>query len=252
MVNYPEVYHRDYRQDLLVKLPEEEVLHQEEVSTWEKCQRIAIAALPLFSLFKPLRIPLTFTMSCIRTLTHSEKTIKNFSKQKFCKASFHFFHMTLAVATIGLVFFHPILAFLTAATSDFIINARNCMKNFESGDFGRALKNLAFMTLTLLLITSFFHGAFGITLICIFLQIMIDLYQAADHFIQENYVEGACQMLLSLGHGYNGSIALGAPLPALESFASKCAEKIENSALYQTTYAQIHSRIGNWTISANT
>lgn len=189
MINYPITYHRDFRHDFPPA--------NQEVGTVALCQRVALAALPLLSMHRSFRGPLSLGMSCMRTITHVSQMLENFKKGDIQEGAFHLLHASLATSAVALFFFNPILCFLTSSVSDFIINFRTCVEKLQEGNYQAALEALAFMSLDLLFLGSFCYGSIEITVACMIMQILLDLHQSAQHFKKGNYLEGMCQTLLA-------------------------------------------------------
>jgi hypothetical protein len=96
MINHPVTFHRNYNNDF----PDSR--EKQPKSIYERCQSIAIAALPLLALYRPLRGPLTAGLSCIRMATHAQQMVAHFKQGHFNETAFHFLHTTLAIGTLAL------------------------------------------------------------------------------------------------------------------------------------------------------
>jgi hypothetical protein len=193
MINFPVTFHRDFRNDLLA-------LNQPPESLSEKCQRVALATLPLLSMCRLLRGPLSLGMSCMRAVTHIKQTVGHYHQRNKLETAFHFLHANLATASMGLFFFNPVLCFLTSSFSDFIIHSCSLVEEAKAGHFLAAAESLAFMTLDFLFVASFCYGAIETTVACMLLQIAVGCYLFSRHFQKGNYLEGVCQAVLTGSH----------------------------------------------------
>ncbi len=188
MINFPVAYNRDFRNDFPLQLPG---------NLSEKCQKAVLATLPLLSLCRPLRGPLSLGMGLFRSMTHIKQTIDFYSQGNTIETAFHSLHAGLATASIGLFFFNPVLCFLTSSLSDFLIHSRSFFQETKEGHFLAAAESLGLMILDLLFIASFCYGTIEITIACMLLQIGVGCYPSLRHFQKGNYLEGACQMALT-------------------------------------------------------
>lgn len=195
MINFPVTYQRDFRNDF-------PPLGQPPESLFEKCQRVAVATLPLLSISRILRGPLSFGMSCIRSITHIKQTIEFYCQGNLLETAFYFLHANLAVASVGLFFFNPVLCFLTSTVSDFITHSRSLIEETKAGNFLAATESLGFMILDFLFVASFCYGAIEITVACMLLQIALGCYLSSRHLQKGNYLEGICQAVLTGSHIY--------------------------------------------------
>lgn len=198
MINHPVTFHRDFRNDF----PSQNIGPTLSPGLWDKCQRYVLATLPLLSLHRPFRGPLSLGMSGLRSVVHISQMVENFKQENIKEGLFEFLQACLSTAAVGFFFFNPVFCFFFSSVSDFIINCRNCIEKIKSGNYQEAIECLAFMALDLLFITSFCYGFIEITVACMVLQIVLDFYMSAQHFKKGNYFEGACQMLLGGAHLY--------------------------------------------------
>src|SRR5579862_5241296 len=196
MINYPIIYHRNYQNDF----PSENRQSGEGLSLRDKSQKVALALLPLLSIHRPFRGPLSLGLSGLRSVTYIHQMIEDFKQGNIREGSFHLLHASLAVSAVVLFFFNPVLSFLSSSVSDVIINFRNFVENGKEGHYREMAEALAFMVLDLLFISSFCYGAIEITVACMILQIILDFYVSAEHFKKGDYLEGACQAILAGVH----------------------------------------------------
>ena len=194
MIEHPVVFHRDFHHDF-PPLEEEESFKQ-------RCQSVALAALPLLGLHRPFRGPLSVVMSGLRTVTHGYLMVEHLKRGNLKEGAFHLFHTALAVAAVVLFFLRPVYTFLFSSVSDFILNSRQLVESLRKEEYRAALEAFAFMSLDVLFIISFCYGLIEITVACMVLQIILDFYLAAKHFREGHTIEGVCQLILGGGHVY--------------------------------------------------
>jgi len=200
MINYPVTYHRDFRNDFPYLKTKPPITTNSPQGLWQKCQKCALAALPLLSLHRPFRGPLSCAMSSLRSVMHTTQMIENLKRGNIKESFFQFIHVSLATAAVGLFFFNPIFCFFFSSVSDLIINCRNLIESIKTLNAQEAIEALAFMALDLLFLISFCYGSIEITVACMILQIILDFYMSAEHFKKGNYFEAACQAILGGGH----------------------------------------------------
>ncbi len=196
MINFPAVFQRNFKNDFSPLDP------TRRGKFVEQAKRVALAVLPLFSLHKSCRGPLSLAMSGVRTVTHLSQMTEACSQREIKKFSFHFLHVALSTASVCLFFFNPVYCFLSSSVSDLLIAAQTCVQALQEGDHKKALKSLFHVSLNLLFLAAICYGAIEITVACMLVQIALDLYDSAKHFKVGNYLEGGCQLLLGAGRLY--------------------------------------------------
>jgi hypothetical protein len=129
-----------------------------------------------------------------------QETLEHLKRGNVEEGAFHLLHASLSTAAVGLFFFQPILCYLASSVSDLILNSRRFTEEVRAGNIQGALESLAFLTLDVLFIASFCYGAIEITVACMLLQILLDVYLSIGHFKKGEYFEGACQAILAGAH----------------------------------------------------
>lgn len=196
MINHPVTYQRDFQNDFSsANLPCTGDLS-------EKCQRVALAALPLLSLHRPFRGPLSLAMSGLRAVTHIAEMIQRLQREETSEACFALLHASLAASAVGLFFFNPVFSFLASSVSDLIVHCRSFIEHAREGDVLKILQDLAFMAADALFLASLCFGSIEITVACMVLQMALDFVLSAKHFINGNYLEGVCQATMAGAHFY--------------------------------------------------
>lgn len=193
MINYPVTYQRNFKNDF----PK---VQNETESLWERCKKYALAALPLFSLYRPFRGPLSLAMSSVRSVTHATQMIEDCKQGHWKEGSLHFLQSTLAIAAVAFFFFNPVYCFLISSVGDILTNLRNLVTSIQTKNIQGILETLAFLCLDILLIVSICYGAIEITVACMILQIALDMYGTASNVYQGNYFEAVCQCILGIFH----------------------------------------------------
>ncbi|NGX45394.1 MAG: hypothetical protein K940chlam2_00546, partial [Chlamydiae bacterium] len=110
MICTPIVYHREYLNDLQFGPLENE--------DWERCQNIAAKVFQILSFVEPLRGPISIGLGGMRAVSHINSFFALLCKKEFTEAFYHFGHVILSVATIGLAFFHAVQALIITSLSD--------------------------------------------------------------------------------------------------------------------------------------
>ncbi len=194
MINHPVTYHRDFRNDFppQTERPDEQLIR--------KCQKVAVATLPLLSLHRSLRAPISFGMSGVRSITHISQMTEHLQAGRINAGLYHFLHASLATSAVGFFFFNPTLSFLSSSVSDFIINSRSFIEQAYDGKIKEALEALAYTSMDLLFLASICYGAIEITVACMIMQVLLDLHNSAENFKQGDYLGGMCQTLLAVAH----------------------------------------------------
>ncbi|NGX37758.1 MAG: hypothetical protein K1000chlam2_00920 [Chlamydiae bacterium] len=140
IINHPVTFHRDFRNDFpLQKSPP-------DPGVWENCQRVALATMPLLSLHRSFRGPLSLGMSSLRSVTHFSQTVEHIQQGHLSEGSYHLLNASLATTAVGLFFFNPVYCFLSSSISDLIINARQLRENANLETLGFLMLDPSFVT----------------------------------------------------------------------------------------------------------
>jgi hypothetical protein len=187
MISHPIIYVRDFQND--VPRPVE-----------KPYARALLAALPLLALYRPLRNPLSCGMSLLRSATHFHESVQLFEKGKNREAIFQLVDTGLAVAAVGLFFFHPVLSLLATSSADMFIHLRTLFIAVREAQWEKGMETLAWLFLDALFIVSICHGSIEITVACMLLQIALDFYLLRGHFLKGDFLQGISQLILATVH----------------------------------------------------
>lgn len=177
MINYPVLFHRDFRQDFLPPQKKEE-------EGWQsKCQKVAQAILPFAGLHRPFRTPLSVGMSCLRAYTAESYLQKGY-----------------ALGNAAVYFLSPSLGFVFSSLNDLANNAGTLVKEARAGHIKEALEAFSFATTDALFIAAFAYGSIYLTTAAMIHQIALECYVTQKHFQNGHYFEGACQALMAGAH----------------------------------------------------
>ncbi len=190
-INYPILYQRDYSRDFPQPI--------KDATSWHWPQR-ATAALPLLSLHRSCRVPLSMALSGARVITQMAATLKAVKRKDMTQAVYQFFHSCLTTAAFGFLFFQPVLSYAVTSFSD-LINDMNELKTFASiGDGWGACNAFSKGMLDGLFLASILYGSIEIVAVCATIQIVLELYNSGKHFKNGDYFEGFCQGILAAAH----------------------------------------------------
>ena len=190
-VYYPILYQRDYSRDV------PQPIKDDKRCNWSQK---AIAALPLLALHRSCRMPLSMALSGARVITQMKATLKAVERKDITQAVYQFFHSCLTTASVGFLFFHPVLSYTVTSFSD-LINHMNELKDFVlMGDTWSACNVFSKGILDGLFLASILYGSIEITVLCANIQIILELYNSGKHFKNGDYIEGFCQGILAAAH----------------------------------------------------
>ncbi len=193
-INYPVLYQRDFSRDV----PESLIP--------QKWQQKAIAALPLLTLHRSCRVPLSMVLSGTRAVTQMQDVFKAAQRKDMTQAVYQFVHSCLNTAALGLLFFQPALSYTATSFSDLIHDVNALKTSASSRDGWGALNAFSKGALDGLFIASLLYGSIEIVVLCATLQILSGLYNTGKHLRNGEYFEGFCQGILALAHTKQAAI----------------------------------------------
>jgi len=193
-INYPTLYQRDFSRDIQPPL------------TSEKWQKKAIAALPLLTLYRPCRIPLSMALSGARVFTQMKDVVQAVQHKAIRQAAYPFFHALLSTAAFGLLFFQPVLSYTATSLSDLINHVDELKTSANTRNSWGALSAFSKGTLDGLFLASLLYGSIEIVMLLAALQILTELYHSVKHVRNGDYFEGFCQGILAAAHTKQASI----------------------------------------------
>jgi hypothetical protein len=179
-INYPFLYYRNYYRDFPAA---------SRISL--NLQKIITTSLPLLSLFRSCRVPLSVVLSGARIVTQTKATLKAVEENNRQEALYQGFHFCLTAAAFGLLFSRPALSYAVISSSDLLDHL------YKDGTFSSRLFKA---TLDGLFLASFLYGAIEITIACATLQIFSEFYASAKHWEKKDYFESLCQAILAIAH----------------------------------------------------
>jgi hypothetical protein len=192
----PIYYHREYKNDVAQE-PKEE-----SENTWVNiCQRIGFAALPFFSLYKPLSFPLSLGMGGLRTYTSVTQLFESIKSGDTKNIPFEMMQVSISViALAGTVFAHP-LGMLISTGNDLVIEVCHLVHNLQVGEYKKAAENCLGIINNALYLSLFLHGGLELSIASLATQILIGLYHSQAEFRNGHYIEGAGHLLMSMTRG---------------------------------------------------
>lgn len=176
MISHPIGYYRNYTHDF-------PALEANQFA--ERALSITRSALPLLTLHKPFRAPLSLTLGSLRTVAH----IQNFFTSKnAAEATFHLCQTTLSTAAVAYSYLLPSVGMLLTSTGDALENIRKLLIEKDT-------KAALYLTMDLLFIVSLSYATIETTIACMALHILLESHQAYHHFQEGKWVETCLRML---------------------------------------------------------
>lgn len=166
------VYHREYDHDV----PQQDHL----------ASRVAMAALPFFSLIPQLRFPLSLAMGSLRVWNHSDHLGRNIAQQA-----------QLVVAIIALaaaIFCHPI-GQIIVSMQDIILDVKFLITECATKE--EAIYTLFKIFNNLLYLALVTWGGLELSIVCLALQLVMNLIDSVKDFKQGRWIEGCAHLLMA-------------------------------------------------------
>lgn len=192
-ISEPTYYHREYKNDIDGKAG--------EPSWGQQCQRAATVALPFFSLYKPLSLPISLGMGALRTFSCSSQLLASIKQGNNKDIPYQLLQTSIAVmALAGTIFAHPAGMLITTG-HDLIIETVHLAGYLQRGEHGKALESCANIINNSLYLALFTHGGIELAIASFATQAMLGLYHSHGEFQKGNYLEATGHMLMAMIRG---------------------------------------------------
>ncbi len=190
----PIYYHREFTHDLGEPL--------KSPSWLDHGQRIAMAALPLLSQYKPLGFMISSTMGTVRLWTCAAQLIEHLREGKSKEASYDALQTIIATLSLaGSVFAHPV-GMIVTTSQDLMIEVSNLITHLQMKDYPKALESCSNIINNSLYLALMTQGGVELGLASLAFQIMIGLYKSQTEVRDGKCMEGAARLLLTCLHCY--------------------------------------------------
>ena len=158
--------------------------------------RVALAALPFFTLYKPFSYPLALGMGGMRLIAAGKDLWDGKQGALPCV------HVAVATAALaGTLFGHP-LGMLITSVHDLALDLRRLAESLQEGDYKHAMVELLQAINEALYITLFLGAGVEIVVASLSVQFLIGIHRSWDHFQKGEKLEGVSYLLMSLIRGH--------------------------------------------------
>ena len=147
-------YHREYGNDVA------------KPAAGETCKRVAFAALPFLSLYKPFSFPLSLALGGLRTVTSAMQLYEQPSAQHAVKTALS------AAAVAGTIFAHPMGMVITTG-HDLVIETGHLIEALQQGDPKKAMESCMIIVNNALYLALLTQGGIELAIASFAVQILI-------------------------------------------------------------------------------
>jgi hypothetical protein len=189
-------YHCNYNHAIEQPTP------QETDCSWSNtAQRIASAALPFTTLYKPLSLPLSLALGGLRTFICSAELVDSLSKEDNQEIAYSLLKTTIAViAVAATIFAHP-LGILITTSYDLLIETGDFISYLQTGDYQQVIESCAQIVNHTLFLALFLSGGLEIAIASLAMQ-GLDLLIEANHLISYLQVGNYQQIIESCAENH--------------------------------------------------
>lgn len=179
-------YYRNFENDFPKEI-------KEERSTTERIMRITQAALPFFSLYRPLGFAITLAGNALRTFTSISESLDALTFGSTVKT-------VISVTALVLTFTAPLLGMMLITGEDIAIYMGYLYQAYEGSDYKKAFECCAQIVIGVLFLSLFFNPP-AVELIVISLlvaQILMGFYRFAEEYSKGYCIEAYIYFFLSI------------------------------------------------------
>lgn len=242
----PDTYHRRFDLDLPNK---------DNEPVWEnQAKRIALAALPYISLYRPAGSILSAGMGAWRAITHLSSAISAEGEQDWKNFSFELFQTALAVVSVASAIFSFTLGLAITTAIEMLQGIANVCQNLTLGEYRRAAEE-ALQTIASAVYLGFMvSGALEVMLVFAVVQAAVSFFQAQGDIAQGRFLEAAAKIgmgcvRLHQAKGYVLQIERRDRLFALQKYASfiqRALKGREVRHLLENPLSEFEEKIGDY------
>jgi hypothetical protein len=192
-ISEPIYYHREYENDVADK--------GNEPSWMQQSQRVATVALPFFSLYRPLSLPISLGMGTLRAFSNANQLLASIQQGNSRDIPCQLLQTTIAVVALaGTIFAHPAGMLITTG-HDIIIETIRLVGYLQRGEHKKALESCANIVNNALYLALFTHGGLDLAIASLGMQVLIGVYHAQEELRAGRYFEAAGYITMSLIRG---------------------------------------------------
>jgi len=212
----PDLYHRRFDQDLAVKDTE---------TAWEnQAKRVALAALPYVSLYKPAGSILSAGMGAYRAISHLSAAFTSEGEGHWQTVSVELFHAALAVFSVASSVFNFTLGLAIQTSIETIQGLISLCHSLYQGEYRKAAEETLQILSSALYLGFMISGSLEAMLAFALFQAVTSFVQAQGDFSKGKYLEAASKMGMGFirlyqAKGYVQQIERRKQLQAIQKYA---------------------------------
>jgi tetratricopeptide (TPR) repeat protein len=185
--NIEPYFHREFSNDACVSNSKS----WSDQTTGERLQRLTNVALPFFSLYKPLSLPLSLGLGGVRAINsfaNLSSVLKSGNSKQIALQSLQTTISVVALA--GTIFAHPVGMVITT-TQDLLLDVTKLAQQIQRKDTKRALETCAKILNNSLYLALLLQGGIQLSIASLATQVLIGVYYAQKELRNGRYLEAA-------------------------------------------------------------
>lgn len=189
-ISEPNYYHREYKND---------IGEGSKGPSWgQQCQRVATVALPFFSLYKPLSLPISLGMGALRSWSSINQLVDTIQQGNSKDIPYQLLQASIAVVAFGgTIFAHPAGMLITTG-HDLIIETVSLLEHLQNGEHQKALESCGSIINNALYLTLFSRGGLELAIASFAMQVILGIYHSHSEFQKGNYLEASGHLVMAL------------------------------------------------------
>ena len=197
VINVPADIYRHFAYDIPID-------EKQKSKQTEDIQRIALAVLPLISLYRPIAQTLSISLSGVRVVTNTSQMISSFCDDKW-KFSLSLMQVTLSVAALAETVFHYKFCILLTNLADVLQNTAELGKDIKDGKNEKVIKDLLQLAASLAYTATLFYGSLEIVLASYLIQVLLNACLVHEDIQAEHFIEATARIAMGLVRGYQAN-----------------------------------------------
>lgn len=187
----PDYYQRNYENDL-------PALEEDSSNILTQVEKVALMTLPFLSLYKPLRGVISMGMNAARVITNVSGAIDSLRRGELIAAMSHLIQVAIAMTALVATIFQFTLGLVISTALDAVSSIIDFIQHLIKGDYQKVIEDLLQLASSSLYLAIIFTGSLEIILASLVIQALLSFYQAADKFIEGNYLEGIAKSIMGV------------------------------------------------------
>ncbi|MBI2743139.1 MAG: hypothetical protein HYX48_04405 [Chlamydiales bacterium] len=209
--------------------------------TWiDQGKRVAVAALPFLTLYKPLAVPVSLVFGGLRTVGSASQLLESYQQGDISKLAPALAQTMVSTAAVAATLFGSPMGMLITTGQDLLIELGKVIELAEKGQYEQMTESFLIIANNSLYLTMMLSGGLEIAIAALTMQVLTGIYHSHADLEKGNYIEATAHIMMTLVRCnqlagcivvYNIGCAKPAQKPLNDAQLLEHAKKVEDREL---------------------